>query len=65
MKIITNDWLQNVEQGGRKKVAPSLEAPLMEASPQILTLKSKLRYSIREPLQGGVLSGGLKNLNPH
>jgi hypothetical protein len=50
MKIVTNDWLQNVEQGGRKKEAPPLEAPLMEAPPQII-LKSKLRYSIREPLQ--------------
>jgi hypothetical protein len=45
-------------------VAPPLEAPLMEAPPQVLILKSKLRYSIREPLQQGVLSGGLKNPNP-
>jgi cytochrome bd-type quinol oxidase subunit 1 len=38
-------------------VAPPLEAPLMEAPPQILILKS-------EPLQGGVLFGGLKTINP-
>jgi hypothetical protein len=38
-------------------VAPPLEAQLMEAPPQILILKS-------EPLQGGVLFGGLKTMNP-
>jgi hypothetical protein len=37
-------------------VAPPLEAPLMEAPPQILILKS-------ESLQG-VLFGGLKTTNP-
>jgi hypothetical protein len=42
---------------GGKKVAPPLEAPLMEVPPQILILKS-------EPLQGGVLFGGLKTMNP-
>jgi hypothetical protein len=38
-------------------VSPPLEAPLMEAPPQILILKS-------EPLQGGVMFGGLKTMNP-
>jgi hypothetical protein len=45
----------NSEKG--KKVAPPLEAPLMEAPPQILILKS-------EPQQGGVPFGGLKTMNP-
>jgi hypothetical protein len=43
---------------GGKKVAPPLEAPLMEAPPQIRILKS-------EPLQGGVLFRGLLTVDKY